>query len=195
MIDRIENWENVEANFGEAPKIKAGGYIIKILDARIEKSKSGQDMIVLRFDICEGEFADYYTKKWKRAKEQGKDYNWGGKFYIVIGIDGYDGRLKALTTSVEKSNAGYTWNWDEESLKGKIVGAIFRDEEFIMNDQIYTNAKIWQVRSVDTIRNGDFEIPKMKELTDDQKEKIEDRKESTSASAFGSTATDDDLPF
>ena len=194
MIEKIENWESVEANFGESQRIKAGGYIIKILDARIEKSKSGQDMIVLRFDICDGEFTDYYTKKWKRAKEQGKDYNWGGKYYIVIEIDGFDGRLKALTTSVEKSNAGYTWNWDEESLKGKIVGAIFRDEEYIMNGQVYTNAKIWQVRSVDVIRNGDFEIPKMKELTDDQIEKLENEKANKSL-GFGSTVTDDDLPF
>lgn len=167
-----------------------GGYILKILGANKEKSRNGQDMLVLSFDIVEGEYADYFTKKWKRAKEQGQDYKWGCKYYLVIGNDGYEGRLKALTTSVEKSNSGYTWYWNEESFVGKLVGGIFREEDYVINGEVRTSCKLWQVRSVETIRKGEFDIPKKKELSGDQVDALTDQKREET-----DRITDDDLPF
>ncbi len=37
--------------------------------------------------------------------------------------------FKGLTTAFEHSNPGYTWNWEETSLVGKLVGILFRNEE------------------------------------------------------------------
>ena len=39
--------------------------------------------------------------------------------------------FKGFIKSVEESNPGYVWNWDESTLKGKKVGLILQEEEFV----------------------------------------------------------------
>lgn len=190
MINRVENWEKVEPNYGEAKKLKAGGYILEILAVAMEKSKNGNDMIVINFDIAEGEDRGFYMKKYKDApRTDGKEPKWQGKYYIVLNVEGYEARLKAFTTSIEESNQGYVWNWDEQSLKGKKFGGIFREEEYVSNNEIRTSTKLWQPRSVKTIRDNDFQIPKLKELGDDEKERVLESQNNFNP------ITDDDLPF
>ena len=172
MINRIENWDKVEANFGEAKRLKAGGYVCVILAVKQEKSqKSGKEMLVINFDIASGEYKNFYMDKYKNAPRDEKnpvEPKWSGKYYIVLEGEGYEGRLKAFITSIEESNQGYTWDWNEESLRGKMFGGIFREEEFLYNGEVKTNAKLWQVRSVKTITEGNFEIPRKKELSPDE---------------------------
>jgi len=189
MINKIENWDKVEANYGEVKKLIAGGYICVILACKQEKSQSGKKMLVVNFDIAEGDFRGFYMEKYKNAP---RDMNnpvepkWQGKYYIVLEGEGYEGRLKAFTTSIEESNAGYTWDWNEENLKGKLFGGIFREEEYVYNGEVRTNAKLWQVRSVKTIREGNFEVPRKKEYVPSTQEV---------ATQMFQPITDDDLPF
>jgi hypothetical protein len=73
--------------------------------------------------------------------------------------------FKGMTAAFEKSNPGYMWNWDENSLAGKMVGILFRNEEW-ENDEGKTG---WTVRpfraiSVDSVRSEDFRLPKDKPL-------------------------------
>lgn len=69
-----------------------------------------------------------------------------------------------MITCIEKSNPGYTWNWDEKSLAGKRIGGVFGQEEFIGTDgQVHLATKCVYVRTVDSIRKG-VEIPKTKVL-------------------------------
>ena len=42
MIKKIENWDKIEANYGEGKRLIAGGYICKILAVMKEKSKAFQ---------------------------------------------------------------------------------------------------------------------------------------------------------
>lgn len=110
-------------------------------------------------------------------------------------MNGYESRLKGFITSIEESNQNFTWNWDEQSLKGCYFGGIFREEEFETNGEIKTSVKLWQVRSVKNIQEGNFEIPAKKELPDDVKEKIEESKNEPFDDDFLQPVTDDDLPF
>ena len=176
MINKIENWDKVEANFGEAKKLKAGGYVCVVLAVKKEKSqKSGKEMLVINFDIASGEYKNFYMDKYKNAPRDEAnpvEPKWQGKYYILLEGEGYEGRLKAFTTSIEQSNEGYTWDWNEQNLKGKIFGGIFRDEEYIYNGEVRTNAKLWQVRSVKKIKDGDFEVPRKRELPEEEKNKL-----------------------
>lgn len=195
MITKVENWNNVEANFGEVKKLVAGGYICKIVACTQEISQRTQKkMLVVNFDIVEGEFKDFYLDKYKnipRDPNNPKEPKWQGKYYILLEGEGYEGRLKAFTTSIEESNEGYKWDWNEETLKGKMFGGIFREEEYIaFNGEVRTSAKLWQVRSVKKIRDGEFEIPKKKELTQDE---VTSNNASLDATFVPITA--DDLPF
>ena len=66
-----------------------------------------------------------------------------------------NGFYKGLIASIEKSNPGYTWNFDENTLIGKKVGFIFREEEFYgQKGDVATATKPYQARSVDVIRAG-----------------------------------------
>lgn len=194
MINKIENWDKVEANFGEPKRLSAGGYVCVVYSAKKEKSKNtDKEMLVINFDIAEGEFKGFYMNRYKNApRDNGNpvEPKWQGKYYIVLEGEGYEGRLKAFTTSIEESNQGYTWDWNEENLKGKLFGGIFREEEYLYNGEIRTNAKLWQVRSVKKIKDGDFVIPKKKEVADDVKENL-----NAPFNNFVQPVTDDDLPF
>lgn len=190
-MNKIENWEKVEPNYG-AKRLTAGGYICVILACMQEKSKNGKEMLTINFDIADGEFKDFYKEKYKNAPRdlnKPEEPKWKGKYYIVLEGEGYEGRLKAFTTSIEESNEGYVWDWDETKLKGKKFGGIFREEEFIYNGQVFSNAKLWQIRSVKTITDGDFEIPRKKELSEEERNSLN--------APFDNyePVTDDDLPF
>lgn len=173
MIKKIDNWDSIEANYGEAKRLKAGGYICIILACKQEVSaKSGKNMLVINFDIAEGDFKGFYMDRYKNAPRDSAnpvEPKWQGKYYIVLEGEGYEGRLKAFTTSLEESNVGYTWDWNEETLKGKLFGGIFREEEFLYNGEVRNNVKLWQVRSTKTIREGNFEIPRKKEIPEEDK--------------------------
>lgn len=195
MINKIENWDKVEANYGEAKRINAGGYICKILACRQETSqRSGKKMLVINFDIAEGEYKDFYLEKYKNAPRDNNnpvEPKWQGKYYILLEGENFEGRLKAFTTSIEESNEGYKWDWNEETLKGKMFGGIFREEEYIaFNGEVRTSAKLWQVRSVKKIRDGEFEVPKKKELPEEDK-----TLNNASLDATFTPVTDDMLPF
>ena len=194
MINKIENWDKVEANYGESKRLTAGGYICVVYSAKQEKSKNtDKKMLVINFDIAEGDFKGFYMNRYKNAPRDEKnpvEPKWQGKYYIVLEGEGYEGRLKAFTTSIEESNQGYTWDWNEENLKGKLFGGIFREEEYIYNGEVRTSAKLWQVRSVKTIKDGEFEVPRKKEVSEEEKSKL-----TAPFDTFNQPVTDDDLPF
>ena len=73
--------------------------------------------------------------------------------------------FKGFTTAIENSNSGYTWDFDEKKLKGKIVGLVLGEEEFLNSSgNVRTRTYVSAVRSVDVIRGGKFEVPEIKRL-------------------------------
>ncbi|WP_317366364.1 hypothetical protein [uncultured Tyzzerella sp.] len=68
-IQGIKGYEQEKtAVMGESNKLEAGNYICKILNAKCENNKSGNPMLILQFDIAEGDFKDYYRQSFE-AKE------------------------------------------------------------------------------------------------------------------------------
>lgn len=193
MINKVENWDKVPANYGDYKRVTAGGYVCKVLACRIENSKTtGKKMLVVNFDIAEGDFKDFYLERYKaipRDQNNPQEPKWQAKYYILLEGEGYEGRLKAFITSVEESNENYVWDWNEEHLQGKLFGGIFREEEYIYNGEVRTNAKLWQVRSVKKIREGEFDIPRKKELSEEERNKLNAPFDNFTP------ATEDDLPF
>ena len=129
------DYDNVQAStYGDA-ELNApvpGGHGVTILKAETGKDDYG-DKLVLYFDIKEGSESDgYYKAKYERAKSYGDDAKWQGIFnqYIFTKDGQTNPFFKGLISSIEKSNPGYTWSWQEEMLKGKKLGLIFREEKF-----------------------------------------------------------------
>jgi hypothetical protein len=61
------------------------------------------------------------------------------------------GRYKGLIVAIEQSNPGYKWDFDEGTLKGKTCACIFREEEYIgQNDgKVHTTTRAYQIIPVE----------------------------------------------
>lgn len=213
----FDGYDEVKVNnFGE--RLKLGGHICKILEVKIEELTSKVDgkkfeQLIIKFDIeAPDEQAGFYNKKFvEDAKADALKAKWKGFHRISIPTneseDYIKSSFKAFTTSVEESNPGYKWNWEENTLVGKVFGGIFGLEEFVATDgNILTSTKIRYVRSVAKVEEAD--IPKVK-LADksliDYKEYVEKKKAErengnnnstpSNNSTPTSTLSGDDLPF
>ena len=187
-MKRIENYENVQASSGEFARPTAGGYICKIIDVEDvpmdSKEKGKGDYLRIEYDIADGLFKDYYKEQFDR---------WGGT-WIASFIRSYKetaiGMLKHFTNCIEQSNAGYEWDWNEKGLIGKVVGLVLCEEEYKnANGDIRTKLAVSQIKTVEEINNGDFNIPAPKKL---EVENSTNNFASFTPIADGSM---DDLPF
>lgn len=165
MIQKPNRYDDVQAGYSE--RLPIGGYVLKILDTRIENYSWG-DVLILRFDIAEGDHAGFFQMNFNDQLENRK---WKGTYRINLpkndGTEQDDWaikKLKSAVTAIEKSNDGYSWNWDERTLKGKLVGGLFGNKEWEMNGNRgwYTDCRT--LCSVERIRSGNFQVPADKHL-------------------------------
>ena len=134
-----QNWDRTTAQTGAVERLTPGGHICRIKGVEIRQSnKTGRDMLVLFIDVNEGtQFDGIMERTWKAGKQFGRDKwpNTGTMYTLLTDKDGNTNpRFKGLISAVEKSNIGYSWRWDEMTLKGKTIGVIFGEEEFLGND-------------------------------------------------------------
>lgn len=170
MITPFSDYDSIPVYEGDFKNIVPGGYVCKIVNVRQETCGKWQTLKVA-IDIAEGEFKDYYRQRYNQFKEQDPNAKWGGTFTVFLPLNDnseQDKRtkqaFKRFTTSVEKSNDGYKWAWDESTLKGKLFGGVFGREQYLSNGTPKFATKCRFANSVDTIRKGNFKIPNDKLL-------------------------------
>ena len=140
MMQKPSDWDTTHAITGEYIPLPPGGYECRIVKVQLGRSKSGAEMLTIAFDIESGKYANYYRKQYEGRKAGNADAKWGGMYYQLT--EGQQqGRFKGMLENIEKSNPGYVWNWDEQSLVGKLFGGKFREEEYIYNGKVYTSTK------------------------------------------------------
>ena len=174
--------------------LPAGGHICKIVGARETKSKNGNDMVEVAFDIAEGsDFDGRFQERFNSMRAQRADAKWpnGGMFRTsVLTSDGKtSGFFKGLITAIEESNPGYSFKatCDVNTMKGKTIGFNFGEEEYMGNDgKVHTSVKAAYAVSVQTVREG-IEPPKKKEY--------KPRPGDMAAQGFTEVETPPDLPF
>ena len=158
----INNFENVQASTGEFNEPTAGGYCIEILavkDVPMNAQTGKGDYLKIEYDICQGEFAGYYTKQQER---------FGGDWFASF-IRSYKesaaGMFKHFVNCVEGSNAGYKWAWDEKSLVHNYVGVVLGEEEYEKKDgSVGVKLVVKDIKTTEQILNGDFKVPAIKKL-------------------------------
>ena len=177
--------------------LPAGGYVARIVDATVISYDWG-DVLKVDFDICEGEYKDFFGTDYRNNTND--DKKWRGVYRINIPCESnqyFDSQRKSFNNfiaCVEETNNGFHWAWEEKALKGKGIGVLFRNKEFSM-DNANGHFEGWTteccaVTTAKDIRDGNFKMPKDKPL----KSKV------TSAPAFAETAFSDsteegELPF
>ena len=196
-MKRYDGYEQAEAFTGNFERLEPGGYICQILDVKAEEKDYGT-LLRVAFDIAEGDNKGYFRQLFDKRKESYDNPKWpnGGMYYQTVKSD--DLRFfKGFITAIEESNSGYKWNWDENTLKGKVFGGIFGEEEYENNNgEIKAAIKCRWVRSADKVRSGDFEIPEKKALNNHSQP---NNTNMSAANDFYNTlaegADDGDLPF
>ena len=165
MIKKFKDYDSIQVF--EGASIEPGGYELQIINTKVEKFDNCE-ILKVAFDIINNEkYAGFYSTQFKAAKATNKDAKWKGIFDVFIPKDdgsekdGYTKTsFKRFITSVERSNEGYVWDWNELSLKGKMFGGVFGREEFETKEGDYKFAtKCRFPRSIESIRTGNFTIP------------------------------------
>lgn len=179
-----------EAKRSTREQIPVGGYIVKILDAEEVHYTWGR-VLMLRFDIAEGDYQDYFKKEYKDQTRE--DKKWQGVYRLYVPKeDGSqeDGWTKNTFNGVmfafEDSNLGFHWDWDETKLKGLTVGALFRNEEWEYDGRTGWKTKCCSLIPVEDVRQKRYNMPKDKPLPPAKK---------PASTADFEEITDDDLPF
>lgn len=172
MIKKFNDYDSIQLFDGES--LEVGGYELKIIGVKVENyDKCSILKVAIEIENHE-KYAGFYARRFQAAKSKNPDAKWSGIFDVFIPkddgseSDGYTKQaFKRFITSVEDSNQGYIWNWDEATLVGKKFGGIFGREQFETKEgELKFAVKCRYPRSLDTIRTGNFEIPKDKLLKD-----------------------------
>lgn len=189
-----------------------GGFIIKFGTAEDLPEK---EYFKVPYEIIEAtkpedeEFVGMYAK---RKKENNLDFPKIIISYKESALPIFKGSMRAISESNNLNlNIDGDFDFDAKDFKGKVCGAIIGEEEYEnQKGQVRVRSTIRRLRSVNTIRNGEFEMPELKKLSQNKKEKSAYVDPFAAATAQSQTATtapssepqnepftisDDDIPF
>lgn len=166
------NWENVEEG---GKRLLPGGYVCKITGVEDEPtSASGykfEEQLELWFDIAEGDFAGMFDEQFKKSGF----WPWRAKFRQSY-KSFRDGRpnsfFKGMLNRFEESNPGFKFNNDENAFKGKLIGLVISEREYETRDGNIGIAYDYEIKNVEDIRSGNYEVPPKKLLPEDKRAKI-----------------------
>ena len=144
--------------FDQLPK---GAYVIKISGTKVEANKSGEgEHIKIMFDIAEGEYKDFYKKQYEAMTGEDKHWPYDGVHNLPAPDDSSPqwmiNSFGTFVAALEDSNEGYHWNWEEGTLKGKLVGAKFRNVQSEYNGKVYDHVKPKWFIKAQAVRDGKF---------------------------------------
>ena len=194
MYDEINIIEEYE-------KISLGGHKGIIIKAEEYTSDfSGKKSLKVYVDTAsDDKQPKYFKKQYENDTRIDRKYPNGAIKYVPLGEEENQVKiLKSFITAYENSNnCQFDWNKDWEQLKGKKIGIVFGQEEFISQDGTTKLAtKLNQFRSIDKVDN--IKIPKVKLLDGtyvDYEEYIERHDNPLSDFKNEMEISSDDLPF
>ncbi|MEE0874150.1 MAG: hypothetical protein UIH27_11915 [Ruminococcus sp.] len=173
-------------------RLPAGAYPIKIIRAEDD----GKALCIL-FDIAEGEFADYYHRKFaddrKRIESGNVKYKGVFRLWYPDGSQYDDNKKRRMKTALKlikeanNLNVDFTKEWDGAVFKNCRCAMIFRDTEWEYQGKTGMTAQPFVLLSPEDLTERNYEIPKPKYLGNTQA--------SQSAQGFVELDDDGDLPF
>jgi hypothetical protein len=200
-MKKIDNWENLEAKgMDDFKALPIGAYECVIVGAGIHKSEqSGKESFKVAVDIASGEYKDYFKKRYD--SNTNSDKKWDNNSVRYLAFEGDNASFfKGFITSIENSNPGYKWNWEESTLKGKKICGVYQYEEYEKQDGSKgVKVRLNKFRSLDKMK--DIEVSDSVKLLNGKYMDIDDYNEKKEFNDqyvdFGDTVeiADDELAF
>lgn len=182
-MERIENWDKVEAKgMDDFKALPVGAYECVIKDAKVNlNEETGKKTFKVSVDIASGEFKDYFLKRF--ANNTSDKPKWDNNAVRYLAYEGDNvSYFKGFITSVENSNTGYKWDWDEEKLKGKKICGVFQYEEYEKQDgSKAVKVRLNKFRSLDKMK--DIEVSDSVKLLNGKYMSIDDYNEQSENNA------------
>lgn len=192
MIKMPNDWRDKAFTSGGTTRLPAGGYVCRVTNTEVKLSASGNEGLIVSFDIADGEYEGYFAKNpsiaWLGSKWQS----------TPNGDPKRDGYFFGMLTSFEESNPGFhividaQGNLVETCLEGKYIGVVFQDQEEEYNGVTFFRARPAQWRSVEAIKKGDFKVSEPKRLPKQEPQQM--AMPGTVPPGF-EQISDDDIPF
>lgn len=157
-MNKPSGYDSAIAKTGLFENPPAGAYVCKISNVKIDKTKeTKKDMMCLALDIEEGSYKGNFKKMFDRMKEKNASAKYPCVYRRVLDQVEY---LKGDLLAIEESNTGFKYNWDENTLKGKLVGVIFGEKEINVNGKTVLEPRF--LCSSEKARSGNIKAPKKK---------------------------------
>jgi len=154
-MKKIQNWDEVK-EAGTFTPLPVGPQICKIIAVIDDTNK---EYLKIEFDIADGEFKGTFAESEKQFGEwpiQGTTW----RSYKPTAYSFF----KNFITAIEKSNPGYNWNWDEQTLVKKFFVANFGEEEYEDGGAVKVSIKCREFRSLQSFREGKIKPLEIKKL-------------------------------
>ena len=154
-MEIIKDFDKVEAKgMDDFRGLPIGAYECVIMDARVNHNEqSGKDTFKVSVDIASGEFKDYFRKMYENDTRIDRKWNNNAVKYLSYTGDNV-AFFKGFIKTIENSNIGYVWDWDETKLKGKKVCGVFQYEEYEKQDGTKgIKVRLTKFRSLGKLKN------------------------------------------
>ena len=203
-MKKIDNWNEIEAKgMDDFRGLPIGAYECVIMDARVNHNEqSGKDTFKVSVDIASGEFKDYFRKMYENDTRIDRKWNNNAVKYLSYTGDNV-AFFKGFIKTIENSNIGYVWDWDETKLKGKKVCGVFQYEEYEKQDGTKgIKVRLNKFRSLDKLK--EIEVSDSIKMLDgsyisydDYNERLENDDNKKLENIFGKDTNEEiqDLPF
>lgn len=134
----------------------AGGYIANIRDVVIyDNGKS----ITFLIDIAEGKYQGYFDYIYLFDSEMKFDCGY------AIHLPSEQNKLKMFIHILQQSNPNFQFHGDLSQLIGMEFGIVLQEQECIDPDGTsFVQLKIFDVTTVESIRNGNYTVPEKSAL-------------------------------
>ena len=199
-MKKIENWDNIEAKgMDDFKALPIGAYECKIINAvENHNEESGKTTLKVMVDIASGEYKDYFKKRYD--SNTAIDRKWDNNATKYLAFEGENTSFfKGFITTVENSNVGYKWDWDETTLRDKKIVGVFQYEQYKKQDGTKgIKVRLNKFRSLDKL--GEIEVSDSIKMLDGSYVDYEEYTKSSADKAkdlFGSSVevSSENLPF
>ncbi len=186
MLQMPQGYKEQTAFVGGFEQLPAGGYVCKVLGVKTEEKEYGVRLSIM-FDIIEADarvidksYRSYFNTLYQSRKLSDASAKWPASGIHHISLpnkvtekkeQNMIGFFKGFIEAVKSSNPGFVCgfdtgnSFDEQTLKGMMFGAIFGREQYQDNQgELKWGIHVAMVRSVETIKTGDYKIPDDKPL-------------------------------